>query len=60
MQVLDLARRRCDELETRNNFFHGGGGGGVWRIWEGISWFLGEKEGISRHQQSIDKGLKRI
>ena len=26
MQVLDLARRRCDELETRNNFFHGGGG----------------------------------
>ena len=30
MQVLDLARRRCDELETRNNFFSWGrGGGGV-------------------------------
>ena len=24
MQVLDLARRRCDELETRNNFFSWG------------------------------------
>ena len=29
MQVLDLARRRCDELETRNNFFSWAGGGGV-------------------------------
>ena len=51
MQVLDLGRRRCDELETSK--------GGLEDLGGDLMVFRGNG-GITRHQHSIDRGLKKI